>query len=156
MTTVNLNKVICVSLKSHNEAQLDAIGATYNLSLDSLLKAKNDGCKKMWIHIGGGVVIAGLDTDNIDDVYFSPEYLPMTAKVRKAILAIKAVKTPKMPTKAKAKVDEVEVDNLIDITNLIEEAFSNLDIDAILDKISATGVASLTKKELEFLENSSK
>jgi len=156
MATLNLNKVICVSLKSHNESQLDAIGATYNISLDSLMKAKNDGCKKLWVHIGGGIVIAGLDTDNIDDVYFSPEYLPMTAKVRKAILAIKPVKTPKMPTKTKVKVDNVDVDNFVDITSLIDEAFSNLDVDAILDKISAKGMNSLTKKELEFLKNSSK
>lgn len=153
MATVNLNQVICISLKSHNESQLDAIGATYNIALDSLIKAKNDGCKRLWVHIGGGVVIAGLDTDNIEDVYFSPEYLPMTAKVRKSILAIKPVKTPKMPKSSKVVIENV-VD--VNIDSLLDEVFSVLDIDSILDKISAKGMSSLTKKELEFLEKSSK
>lgn len=152
MATVNLKNVVCISLKSHNESQLDAIGATYNISHEFLVKAKIEGCKKLWIHIGGGVVIAGLDTDNIEDVYFSAEYLPMTAKVRKAILAIKPVKTPKMPAFVKAnKVADVEV-----TTKKVKKVKVELTLDGVLDKISACGMASLTKEELEFLKECSK
>lgn len=157
---INLKNVICISLKSHNEQQLDAIGATYNISHEYLVKAKNDGCKKVWLHIGGGVVIAGLDTEDMADVYFSPEYFPnLTTKLRKAVLAIKPVKTPKMPTWAKvANQPKVESSNTevqneiknIDISELLEV---ELDLDTILDKISATGMDSLTTKELEFLKN---
>ena len=57
MATVDLKNVICISLKSHNETQLDAIGATYNISHEFLVKLKIEGCKKIWIHIGGGFVI---------------------------------------------------------------------------------------------------
>jgi len=156
MATVNLNKVICISLKSHSDAQLDAIGATYDISHEYLLKAKSEGCKKVWLHIGGGVVIAGLDTDNMEDVYFSPEYLPMTAKIRKAVLAIKPVKTPKMPTWAKTKSTNVKVANNVEVVEVVETAEVELELDTILDKISASGMASLTKKELEFLKECSK
>lgn len=166
MTTINLKKVICISLKSHTEAQLDAIGATYNISHEFLCEMKSKGCKKMWIHINGGVVIAGLDTENMDDVYFSPQYYSiLTTKLRKAVLAIRPVNTPKMPTWAKVANNQVKVEVVqtnadvesefenIDISDLFEV---ELDLDTILDKISATGMSSLTKKELEFLKNISK
>ncbi len=147
MKTLNLNKIFCVSLKSHNDSQLEAIAATYDVSFEFLVEAKSEGCKKIWLPIGGGVVIAGLDTDNIEDVYFSSEYLPMDSKTRKSILNIKPVKTPKMPSFAKSskkqKTDKVKVEVV-------------LDVDTILDKISAFGMSSITKKELDFLNSLSK
>ena len=147
MKTLNLNKIFCVSLKSHNDSQLEAIAATYDVSFEFLVEAKSEGCKKIWLPIGGGVVIAGLDTDNIEDVYFSSEYLPMDSKTRKSILNIKPVKTPKMPSFVKSskkqKTDKVKVEVV-------------LDVDTILDKISAFGMSSITKKELDFLNSLSK
>jgi hypothetical protein len=138
--TLNLNKIFCVSLKSHNYSQLEAISATYDVSFDFLLTAKSEGCKKIWLPIGGGIVIAGLDTNNMEDVYFSPEYLPMDSKTRKAILNIKPVKTPKMPSfaKTKKKVEKIKIE---------------LTVDDVLDKISAFGMSSLTKEELNFLKS---
>jgi hypothetical protein len=152
MASINIDKVVCISLKSHNDSQLEAIGATYNISSEFLIKAKDVGCRKIWLHIGGGVVIAGLDTDNIEDIYFSKEYLPMTAKTRKAILALTPVKTPKMPSYAKNTQVEKVLES-IDISELFEV---ELDVDTILDKINATGIDSLTKRELDFLNESSK
>ncbi len=144
MSTINLKNVICISLKSHTENQLDAIGATYDIDHEFLCKMKNDGCKKLWIHIGGGYVIAGLDTDNIDDVYFSPQYHPvLTSKIRKAVLSIKPVKVPKMPSFAKVKVEKKQV----------EKVKVELTVDGVLDKISAFGMDSLTKEELNFLKS---
>ena len=163
MATINLKNVICISLKSHTEAQLEAIGATYNLNVEDLIKTKNAGCKKFWTHIGGGVVIAAVNTDNIEDVYFSSEYLPgLTSKIRKAVLAIKPVKVPKMPTWAKVankpKVENVntKVENELDGIDISELFEVDLDIDTILDKIGANGMASLTKRELDFLKENSK
>jgi hypothetical protein len=156
MATINLKKVICISLKSHTEDQLDAIAATYDISWESLCDAKKGGTKKLWIHIGGGLVIAGLDTENIEDVYFSKDYLPiLTAKIRKAVLAIRPVKVPKMPTWAKVD-NKSKVENEIEGIDISELFDLNLDVDTILDKISAKGMASLTKKELEFLKENSK
>lgn len=147
MKNLDISKIICISLKSHNEKQLLAVAATYNISFEDLLKFKKDGVYKIWIPVGGGVVVAGLDTSNIDDVYFSPEYLPMTSKVRKQILAIRPVNTPKMPkdTKIQINSNELKSETLKDKQNVV------LDVDVILDKISASGISSLLKEELDFL-----
>ncbi len=147
MKTMNLDisKVICISLKSHNENQLKAVAATYNISFEDLLKMKVDGVYKIWVPVGGGVVVAGLDTSNIDDVYFSPEYLPMDSKTRKRILSIKPVKTPKMPKGVTVAVSKEKVQAVKKVTNVV------LEIDAILDKITASGMNSLVKEELDFL-----
>lgn len=45
------------------------------------------------------------------------------------------------------------MDNENQIKNIYSENNQKLDIDEILDKISSTGMSSLTKKELDFLEN---
>lgn len=166
MTTINLKKVICISLKSHTENQLDAIGATYNISWEFLCEMKSKGCRKLWIHKDGGYVIAGVDTDNIADVYFSPVYHPiLTTKLRKAVLAIRPVNTPKMPTwakvtnnqvKVKVVQENVEVENELENIDISELFEVELDLDTILDKISISGMSSLTKKEVEFLKNYSK
>lgn len=152
-----IEKVICISLKSHNEQQLDAIGATYNISWEFLCEMKKKGGKKLWIHKDAGFVIAGLDTDNPDDVYFSPEYLPITAKLRKAILAIKPVKTPKMPKWAKDgnMPDKFKTANPETAAPLEIKSPENTEynVDEILDKISAQGLQSLTPGERKFLES---
>ena len=147
MKNLDIAKVICISLKSHNESQLQAVAATYNISFEDLMKLKTDGVYKIWIPIGGGVVIAGVDTTNIDDVYFSPEYLPMTSKVRKQILSIRPVNTPKMPKGVKVVTKVVET-----VKETVKENIV-LEMDAILDKISASGMGSLVKEELDFLKN---
>lgn len=145
---VNIDKVICISLRSHNKSQLDSIGETYDISLDCLLQAKEAGCKKLWIHVGGGIVIAAVDTDNIDDIYFSPQYLPMTSKLRKSILSLKPVKTPKV-TKSK-------LESFVTVDELLEDLDFELNVDDILDKINLKGMSSLSQKELEFLKGLSK
>ena len=147
MKNLDITKVICISLKSHNDSQLQAVAATYNISFEDLMKLKTDGVYKIWIPIGGGVVIAGLDTTNVDDVYFSPEYLPMTSKVRKQILAIQPVKTPKMPkgVQVVSKVNKVKTEKEVSKSQVV------LEVDVILDKISAFGMSSLLKEELDFL-----
>lgn len=149
MKSIDLKKVVCVSLKSHNESQLNAIAFTYDLSLVDLLDLKDKGVKKIWIHSGGGIVIAGLDTTNNDDIYFSPEYLPMTSKTRKQILSILPVKTPKISNKKTGSIKEQTKSSNFD--NL--EFSDKLDVDTILDKISSSGMNSLTEREIDYLKS---
>ena len=68
---------------------------------------------------------------------------------------IKSVEVPKTPTQTK-KTKVVKTNELSEI--FIEDLIGNvdLDVDDILDKISDTGMASLTKRELEFLNSLSK
>lgn len=154
MKKVDLSKVICISLKSHNESQLNAIGYTYNISLQDLMDLKIKGVNKIWIHINGGIVIAGLDTTNEKDIYFSPEYCPMTSKLTKQILSIKPVKTPKIkkPQNTQTKIENTKVEKLTENTTK-KTNVEELSVDSILDKISANGIKSLTERELSFLKS---
>ena len=153
---VNINNLICISLKSHNDKQILAIAATYDIDYNALINLKSEGCQKIWIHKGAGFIVAGLDSSNIEDVYFSPNYLPMTAKVRNSVLKVTPVKTPKMPKAP--RVVENKVENNVEVSNvtiddLIAEFDVVLDVDTILDKITKKGMKSLTKVELDFLNN---
>jgi hypothetical protein len=68
---------------------------------------------------------------------------------------IKVVEVPKTPAQTKktkvAKTNEVSNVFIEDLIGSVD-----LDLDDILDKISATGMKSLTKREVEFLNNLSK
>lgn len=146
MNNLDINKIICISIKSHNQEQLLSIAATYDISYEWLLEQKQNGVKKMWVPIGGGLNVAGLDTDNIEDVYFFPHYLPMTSKMRKAILSLKPIKVPKKPKQLNKESEEK-------VIKLISEKKTSLNLDEILDKINLTGIESLTEQELNFLKN---
>lgn len=141
----DLSNIVCINFDSHNEEQLHSVAITYNLSFDYLLEAKKSGVKKAWLPKGGGWNVAILETKNIEDIYFFPHYLPMTARTKKAILAIKPVKTPKKPKQLSEKVTDVE-ENKIQVS-------TSLNVDQILDKINSFGMSSLTTEELNFLKN---
>ena len=62
---------------------------------------------------------------------------------------------PKATKVVDTKVDNIVVSNVF-IEDLIAEFDVVLDVDTILEKISATGMKSLTKAELDFLNSLSK
>jgi hypothetical protein len=152
----NINNVICISLKSHNEQQLKAISEVYKLDFDALLTIK-DSSSKIWVEAGGDYVIAFVNS--VGDTTVNTMFCPITKKEKDALLKVQPIKTPKMP-KATRVVD-TKVDNTVEISNvtiddLIAEFDVVLDVDTILEKISATGMKSLTKAELDFLNDLSK
>lgn len=136
----NIDKVICINLKSHNEQQLSNIADTYVLSLDAILELKNKGVIKIWVESAGDWVIAAVDDIEPDRVYICEKYCPITKKETEKLLKIKPVKTPKSKGK-KSKNKSAKIDNIV------------LNLDSILDKINQSGLDSLTKEELNFLKN---
>jgi len=154
----DINKVICISLKSHNEQQLKAISEVYKLDFDGLVGSKNIS-SKIWVEIGGEYAIAFVTNSGDGAPEVNPKFCPITKKEKDALLKIQPIKTPKMP-KATRVVD-TKVDNTVEVSNvfiedLIAEFDVVLDVDTILEKISATGMKSLTKAELDFLNSLSK
>jgi hypothetical protein len=154
----NINKVICISLKSHNDQQLKAISEVYKLDFDGLVDSKNIS-SKIWVEIGGEYAIAFVTNsgDGVPEV--NPKFCPITKREKDALLKIQSIKTPKMPKAT--KVVDTKVDNTVEFSNvtiddLIAEFDVVLDVDTILEKISATGMKSLTKAELDFLNSLSK
>jgi len=152
----DINKVICISLKSHNDQQLKAISEVYKLDFNALLTIK-DCSSKIWVEAGGDYVIAFVSSTG--DTTVNTMFCPITKKEKDALLKITPIKTPKMPKAT--KVVDTKVDNTVEVSNvtiddLIAEFDVVLDVDTILEKISATGMKSLTKSELDFLNDLSK
>ena len=154
----DINKVICISLKSHNDQQLKAISEVYKLDFKTLVDVKSD-LSKIWIEQGGDYAIAFITNDN-DVPQIATRFCPITKREKDALLKIKPVKTPKMPKSTNnvdnvsesVELSDVSIDDLINGFDVEED----LDVDKILDKISATGMSSLTKSELDFLNTMSK
>jgi hypothetical protein len=149
----NINKVICISLKSHNDQQLKAISEVYKLDFNALVTLK-DCSSKIWVEAGGDYVIAFVNSTG--DATVNTMFCPITKKEKDALYKVQPIKTPKMP-KAVRVVDN-KVENTVEVSNvtiddLIAEFDVVLDVDTILEKISATGMKSLTKAELDFLNN---
>ena len=154
--TFNINKVICISLKSHNDQQLKAISEVYKLDFNALVTVKGTS-PKIWVEAGGDYVIAFVNS--VGDTTVNSIFCPITKREKDALLKITPIKTPKMPIATKAV--DTKVDNTVEVSNvfiedLIAEFDVVLDVDTILEKISATGMKSLTKAELDFLNSLSK
>ena len=155
----DINKVICISLKSHNDQQLKAISEVYKLDFTALVELK-DSASKIWAEINGDYVIAFVNKSDKDgQIVVSAKFCPITKKEKDALVKITPIKTPKMPKAT--RVADTKVDNTVEVSNvfiedLIAEFDVVLDVDTILEKISATGMKSLTKAELDFLNSLSK
>jgi hypothetical protein len=144
-------------MKSHNDKQLKAISEVYRIDFNALIRIKSNA-SKVWVESDGDYIIAFTTIDS-DTPQVATRYCPITKKERDALLKIQPIKTPKMPKAT--KVVNTKVDNTVEFSNvtiddLIPDFDVILDLDTILEKISAAGMKSLTKPELEFLNNLSK
>ena len=93
--TFNINKVICISLKSHNEQQLKAISEVYKLDFDGFVKIKENS-SKIWVEAGGEYVIAFSVNSGDGTPEVSDKFCPITKKEKDALYKIQPIKTPKM------------------------------------------------------------
>ena len=117
------------------------------------------GISELWVEAGGEYVIAFSVKSGDGTPEISDKFCPITKREKDALLKITPIKTPKMPKATKAV--DTKVDNTVEVSNvfiedLIAEFDVVLDVDTILEKISATGMKSLTKAELDFLNSLSK
>ena len=150
----NINKVICINLKSHNDQQLKAISEVYKLDFKTMVEIKSD-LSKIWVEASGDYLIAFTTTDS-DTPQIATRFCPITKKEKDALYKIQPIKTPKMPKAP--RVVETKVDNTVEVSNVfIEDLIADfdvvLDVDTILEKITIKGMKSLTKVELDFLDN---
>ncbi len=149
----DINKVICISLKSHNEQQLKAISEVYRIDFKAMVEIK-DIASKIWVESNGEYAIAYVDKNNGESVVCS-RFCPITKKEKDALYKIQPIKTPKMP---KAPRVDTKVEDVVEVSNVfIEDLISDFDVvldtDTILEKITNKGMSSLTKAELDFLNN---
>ena len=155
---MNIQNIVCIDLRTLNGKSLDRVAKANNISFESLEALKKEGVVKVWIDLA---------TDNRNyvaflfkgekDITVKPAYCPISKREIKALVNI----TPYVYKKdVKVNVDVKEANNVeisnVTIDDLIADFDVVLDVDTILEKISDTGMKSLTKAELDFLNNLSK
>lgn len=104
MGKIDLNKIICINLKSVNAQQLFAICETYRFGFETLYDDKKTGTHMIWLAEGGLVVAS------VEECSFRPGQvvfqlnaaafqlnMALTKKELDRLKKIKPVKTPKMP-----------------------------------------------------------
>lgn len=158
----DIKKVICINIKSLNEQQIFSISENYFLSFEALVAIKKEGFEKIWVEISGDYLIA-FSTDEYNFTV-AENFCPITKKERDSLLKLKPVKTPRIPKSDNClknyqfylnKGYKIQTKSLDE--KLIEIHTSKyFDVDTILDKISVSGIKSLTKAELKFLDEQSK
>lgn len=160
------DRVICISLKSHNQQQLFSIAEKYLISFEAICEMKNDGFTKIWVESGGRYVIACQHKSYPDDLIIKDNFNPLSKKDHDFLKQLRPVKVPKMPKNQIAKNNyKAFLNEGYDIktpsmektkSESVNRVTENLDLDSILDKIGQCGVNSLTKNEKLFLDNLSK
>ena len=83
----DINKVICISLKSHNDQQLKAISEVYKLDFDGLVKIK-ESSSKIWVEVGGEYVIAFSVNSGDGTPEVSDKFCPITKRDNDSLLKI--------------------------------------------------------------------
>jgi hypothetical protein len=147
---MNTKNIVCIELRTLNGKSLDRVAEANNISFESLDALKKEGVVKVWIDINttNRSYVAFLMKGE-KDITVKPAYCPISKREIKAL----ANMTPFVYKKVDVKVDDVvEVSNVF-IEDLISDLDVVLDTDTILEKISATGMKSLTKAELDFLNS---
>jgi hypothetical protein len=147
---MNTKNIVCIELRTLNGKSLDRVAEANNISFESLDALKKEGVVKVWIDINttNRSYVAFLMKGE-KDITVKPAYCPISKREIKALVNM----TPFVYKKVDVKVDDVvEVSNVF-IEDLISDFDVVLDTDTILEKISATGMKSLTKAELDFLNS---
>jgi hypothetical protein len=150
---IDINKIVHLELrnkhgKKFSNTRLKFIAEFLSINSDFLVDL-SDKYDNIWF-INTGVTTMVFATCGVSSYSFEP--FSVGYDVVRDIKAIEVPKTPPQTKKSKV-VKTNEVGNVF-IEDLIGDL--DLDVDTILDKISATGMASLTKRELEFLNSLNK
>lgn len=151
---MNTKNILCIELRTLNGKSLDRVAESNNVSFESLEALKKEGVVKVWID---------MSTDNRKFVAFllkgeknitvKPAYCPISKREIKALTNMSPFVYTKVDKVVDTKVEnQIEISD-INIDDLIADFDVVLDTDTILEKISATGMKSLTKAELDFLNN---
>lgn len=125
-----MKNTICIDLTQYDNTKLAELAKIHNLDVDAILSNKDKGIGKIWMDLEFNTLSAYSLKDTKDDIIITDFYMKSLADVAPLQFANK-------PTQI---VKPVQV--------VIE-----LDMDSVLEKITASGMSSLTKEELDFLKN---
>ena len=116
-----MKNTICIDLTQFNNEELTELSKIHNLDAHAVIENKNKGIGKIWMDLDFNTMSAYSLKDTKDDIIMTDFYKEALSKVSPVQLPIKPM--------------SVQV----------------LDIDAILEKITQSGMDSLSDEELEYL-----
>ena len=105
MVDFNIDKVVCLNLKTMDLKQIFSISETYSWDFEVLLNDKNTGSNKLYVETTTGEVI-GMEeqlmckyTNKLHDPQFMvfSKFSPVTKKIYDRLKNMKPVKVPKVP-----------------------------------------------------------
>jgi hypothetical protein len=148
---MDLKKIICIDLAKLSDKKLRIINDYIGLIPDYLIKTKKSGVKKIWLQPGNSRVFK-MELSNKaaeNNLSYNKNIIGnMSINESKKLNRIKPNDFSFLfqTENSKSKNVDTDIDTLLE--RIIEP---NLHVDKILDKISISGIGSLTKGELEFL-----
>ena len=126
-----MKNTICIDLTQYDNTKLAELARIHNLDVDAILGNKDKGIGKIWMDLEFNTLSAYSLKDTKDDIIVTDFYIASLSKVTPLQFSNKPTQT----------VKPVQV--------VVE-----LDMDTVLEKITASGMDSLTKDELDFLKKS--
>lgn len=163
---MDFSKVFCIDLTKYNQDQLSKISGIVGLNDGALQEAKATGVRRVYFHHEKRLLIGELVANtegylrHYKNLIICEEFAQMTKKEKDKLIKLEPYKfnTKKNGKneffEEKNEDDEFEDIQLLDLNE--SEDILTLTVDSILDKISKSGIDSLTKAEKEFLDNESK
>ncbi len=125
-----MKNTICIDLTQYDDERLAELANTHNLDATAIIDNKKKGIGKIWMDLEFNTLSAYSLKGTKDDIIITDFYI-----------------------NALSKVEPLQfVSNPIQIVKPVQVAVV-LDMDTVLDKITTSGMESLTKEELEFLKN---
>jgi hypothetical protein len=162
---IDITKIVHLDLRNKNgkkfsDTRIKFIANHLQLDVDFLISLVDKFTTVWFIYDNDNTNLVLARTGDIGLSVFQPYSKILTDADYDVIKAISPVEVPNTPTQTKkvkvSKTNEVKIDEVSNI--FIEDLIGSveLDVDTILDKISDSGMASLTKREVEFLNNLNK
>jgi hypothetical protein len=154
MENLNWDEIICIDLRSYNDESLALIEEFFGIANSGFIDNKKIGINKIYFIPNGGEAIAyevkkGYENKIDGDWYKGiSTTIPLSRRELKKLSEIKPLDFYKLRKELnKAAIKDIEK------IELVSETEVELELDTILEKISKSGITSLTKVEKDFLDN---
>ena len=154
MENLNWNEIVCIDLRSYNDESLAMIEEFFGIANSGFIDNKKIGINKIYFIPNGGEAIGyevkkGFENKIDGDWYKGiSTTIPLSRRELKKLSEIKPLDFYKLRKELnKAAIKDIEK------IELVSETEVELELDTILEKISKSGITSLTKIEKDFLDN---
>ena len=140
---INFKNIVCLDLRTVNSSNIDRVSTMVNTHPEQILKLKEIEVVKIWIDVTSEYFVAYQPKDG--DIVVKPAYCPVSKREVKKLITMTPISVKKVKTTTQKTLESVTT-HKVDSTIVLE-------VDTILDKISASGMNSLSQEELEFLKS---